>query len=114
MNIGTIYQGQTISIVMKTDWVEELEGKYVYLGIYNEKHRRIFLVSTKDGNIASERVDDKIFYNSTLPSSITKLMNNGTYSIELLIKNDDESYVNICNDVIYFKVSSRYITEVLK
>lgn len=111
-NIGKIYQGQTVAVSLSTDKTEELEEKDVYIGIYNFKHMRSYLASTTESTLTKIEVDDKVYFICDIPASATKEWK-GTYSIEVLIKNTDKSYVNISEDVVFFDVEPRYIKEVL-
>lgn len=110
--LGTIYQGQTVTITLQTDKEDSLRNKDVYLGIYNEKREEVFLASTKDKTLSLSETDDKMVYICTLDSDTTKRLK-GLHSIEMLMKSYDESFVSVCTNVIYFNVENRYIRRVL-
>lgn len=110
--LGTIYQGQTVTITLQTDKEDSLRNKDVYLGIYNEKREEVFLASTKDKTLSLSETDNKMVYICTLDSNTTKRLK-GLHSIEMLMKSYDESFVSVCTNVIYFNVENRYIRRVL-
>lgn len=119
-NIGRFYQGQTLSISISSSEEATVEEKQMlanndlYIGIYGTAPNDKRILSTVDGDVIKsiDSTTGKVTLVCALSAKETKKMA-GHYTIEMLIKNANNSFTSPSENTICFDVERRKISDII-